>query len=259
MKMLIVTLTTDWKDGDYNIGRLKACIISKCNDVRIIDINHNILSYNTLQAAFILKNTYGHFPPGTIHVVGVNSEPSPKNQIAMMKNDEHFFIGANNGMLSLICDKQPDSIIELPYGDNYQGFRFMELLGNCIKAVSVGLKLEEFGNTCELHRTFTGNPSCYESRITGFIIYIDAFGNAITNIDKKTFDKTGKNRKFKISIQSNLAEITKLSQYYDDVHDNKIVAMFNSIGLLELAMNKGNIARIYSLDRSLQVTINFTS
>lgn len=258
MKMLIVTLTTDWKDGDYNIGRLKACIVSGCNDVCIIDITHNIQSYNTLQAAFILKNTYRHFPSGSIHVVGVNSEPSPKNQIAMMKNDEHFFVGTNDGMLSLICDKQPDSIIELPYGDNYQGFRFMELLSNCIKAISIGLKLEEFGNTCKLRQEFTGNASCYESRIIGRIIYIDAFGNAITNVDKKTFEKTGKNRKFKISIQNNLVEITKLSQYYDDVPENKIAAMFNSVGLLELAMNNGNIARIYSLDTKSTIIINFT-
>ena len=96
MIMLTVTLITDWKDGDYNIGRLKACILAQCKDVRIVDITHNIQSYNTLQAAFVLKHTYRHFPAGSIHIIGVNSEPSPKNQIVAMKNDGHFFAGAND-------------------------------------------------------------------------------------------------------------------------------------------------------------------
>lgn len=256
--MLIITLTTDWKDGDYNIGRLKARIISCSSDVCIVDITHNIQLHNTLQAAFVLKNTYGHFPVGSIHVVGVNSEPSPKNPIALMKNDEHFFIGANDGMLSLICENQPESIIELPYNDNYHGFRLMELLSNCIKAISIGLKLEEIGNVCELYQAFTGNASCYGSRITGRIIYIDAFGNAVTNIDKKTFEKIGKNRKFEIFMQNNMVKITKISQYYDDVEEGKIIAMFNSVGLLEMAMNKGNIAKLYSLDTKSTIIIQFT-
>jgi S-adenosylmethionine hydrolase len=255
--MLIVTLTTDWKDGDYNIGRLKACVISCCNNICIVDVTHNIQSHNILQAAFVLKNTYRHFPHGSIHVVGVNSEPSPKNPIAVMKNDEHFFIGSNDGMLSLICDKQPDSIIELPYSENYHGFRFMETLSNCIKAISAGLKLEEVGNICKLKTDFTGNASCSESRIIGRIIYIDAFGNAITNIDKKTFEKICKNRKFEILIQNNMVKVTKISQYYDDVEKGKILAMFNSVELLELAINQREIAKINSLDTKSSVIIRF--
>ncbi|MDR1985302.1 MAG: SAM-dependent chlorinase/fluorinase [Prevotellaceae bacterium] len=255
--MLIITLTTDWKDGDYNIGRLKACIISRCEDVCIIDITHNIQPHNTLPAAFVLKNTYRHFPSGSIHIVGVNSEPSPKNQIAVMKNDEHFFIGANDGMLSLICEKQPDSIVALPYNDNCQAFRFLEVLGNCVKAISDGIELKELGDECELRQEFTSIASCYESRIVGRVIYIDTFGNAITNIDKKTFEKIGKNRKFEIIVQNNLIKITELSQYYDNVKSGKILAIFNSVELLELAINQGNIARINSLDTKSSIIINF--
>ncbi|MDR1553138.1 MAG: SAM-dependent chlorinase/fluorinase [Prevotellaceae bacterium] len=255
--MLIVTLTTDWKDGDYNIGRLKACVISSCDNICIVDITHNIQLHNTLQAAFVLKNAYRHFPPGSVHVVGVNSEPSPKNPIAVMKNDEHFFVGANDGMLSLVCDKRPDSIIELAYSEKYHGFRLMETLSNCIKAISAGLKLEDFGNICELKQDFTGSASSFESRIIGRIIYIDAFGNAITNIDKKTFEKTGKNRKFEIVIQNNMAKVTNISQYYDDVEKGKMLAMFNSVDLLELAINQREIARINSLDTKSSVIIRF--
>ncbi|MDR0420906.1 MAG: SAM-dependent chlorinase/fluorinase [Prevotellaceae bacterium] len=255
--MIIVTLTTDWQDGDYNIGRLKACIVSCCENVRIIDITHNIKVYNTLQAAFVLKNTYRHFPCGSIHVVGVNSEPSPKNHIAVMKNDNHFFVGANDGLLSLICEKQPDSIVELPYTDTYRSFRLLELLGDCIKSISNGIELEKFGNPCQLESAITGNPSCYESRITGRIIYIDAFGNAITNIDRKIFEKICKNRKFEIVVQNNMIKITKLSQYYDDVDQGKMLALFNSVDLLELAINHGNIARINSLDTNSSIIINF--
>ncbi|MDR0754723.1 MAG: SAM-dependent chlorinase/fluorinase, partial [Prevotellaceae bacterium] len=89
-------------------------------------------------------------------------------------------------------------------------------------------------------------------------IYIDAFGNAVTNIDKKTFEKIGKNRKFEIFMQNNMVKITKLSQYYDDVEEGKIIAMFNSVELLEMAMNKGNIAKLYNLDTKSTIIIQFT-
>ncbi|MDR2126103.1 MAG: SAM-dependent chlorinase/fluorinase [Prevotellaceae bacterium] len=255
--MLIVTLTTDWKDGDYNIGRLKACIISCNSNICIIDITHNIQAYNTLQAAFVLKNTYQYFPCGSIHVIGVNSEPSPNNPIVAMKNDEHFFVGANDGMLSLICDKQPDSVVELPYDDNHRGFHFAGALSNCIKAIYAGLKLEDFGKVCELRQEFTSYPACNESSIIGRVIYIDAFGNAITNIDKKTFEKIRKNRKFEISIQSNMAKITKLSQYYDDEKKGEMFAMFNSIELLELAIFNKNLAHLYGIDTKSSIIIKF--
>ena len=255
--MLIVSLTTDWKDGDYNISRLKACILSQCKDVCIIDITHNIASYNTLQAVFVLKNTYKHFPSGSVHIIGVNSEPSPKNQIAVMKSDGHFFIGTNDGTLGLICEKKPDSIVALPYDDKFQAFRSLELFTNCIKAISAGLELEEFGEPCEFVQDFSSKVSCFESRIIGRILYIDAFGNAITNIDREAFEKICKNRKFEITVQNNFIKITELSQYYDDVKTGKILALFNSIGLLEIAINQGNVSKINSLDTKSSIIVNF--
>lgn len=256
-EMLIVTLTTDWKDGDYSIGRLKACILSRCKNVCIVDITHNIASYNALQAAFVLKHTYRHFPCGSVHIIGVNSEPSPKNQIAAMKSDGHFFIGANDGMLSLVREQQPESIVVLPYDNEFQAFRSLEMFADCIKAVETGLNIENIGKTCELVQTLSSKASCFESRIVGRVLYIDSFGNATTNIDEETFKKICRSRKFEIMVQNNFIKITELSQYYDDVRTGKILALFNSIGLLEIAINQGNISKINSLDTKSSIIINF--
>jgi Uncharacterized conserved protein len=255
--MQIVTLTTDWKSGDYNTARLRACILSCCKNVEIVDITHNIQSYSTLQAAFIVKNTYKYFPVGSIHIIGVNSEPSQKNEIAVMKSDGHFFAGTNNGMLSSICEEQPNSIVALPYDDEHHSFRALNMFANCVKAISAGVELEEFGKKCELQQEFTSKPSYYESRIIGRVIYIDAFGNAITNIERKDFERIGKNRKFEIVVQNNLVKITNISQYYDDVKSGRILALFNSIGLLELAINEGNISTLNSLDTKSAIIIKF--
>jgi S-adenosylmethionine hydrolase len=255
--MQIVTLTTDWKNGDYNTARLRACILSCCRDVEIVDITHNIQSHSTLQAAFILKNTYKYFPKGSIHIIGVSSEPSQKNEIAAMKNDGHFFIGTNNGMLSSVCDEQPEAIVALRYDNEYQSFRALTMFANCVKAISTGLALEDFGETCELKQEFTSKPSYYESRIIGRVIYIDAFGNAITNIEKTDFEKIGKNRKFEIAVQNNFVKITTISQFYDDVKSGRILALFNSIGLLELSINEGNIATLNGLDTKSAIIVKF--
>ena len=103
--MNIVTLTTDFGTKDYFVSATKAAIFSEVKEVQIFDISHHISPYNVTEAAYVLKNAYKSFPKGTIHLIGVDSELTPENKHLAMLFDGHFFIGADNGIFSLIINE----------------------------------------------------------------------------------------------------------------------------------------------------------
>ena len=103
--MIFVTLTTDFGHKDYSIAVIKAALLSQIPEANIIDISHQISPYNHSETAYILKNSYTAFPKGSIHIIGVESEFTPENIHLAMEFDGHFFIGADNGIFSLIKEE----------------------------------------------------------------------------------------------------------------------------------------------------------
>ncbi len=255
--MPIVTLTTDWGNGDFYLGCLKGRVLSRCPDVTFADITHHIQAFNTLQAAFVLRNVYYSFPKGSIHVVGVNSEPSAANPIVAISANQHFFIGPNDGMFSLVLDDTPDEVVLLNATAGPAGFKSPELVGQVVEAICNGSPLSLVGEACDMKREMQGKPTYDDSLISGLVVYIDAFGNAITNITRELFERMQRGRKFEIIVQNSFTKIDKISDGYDDVKQGRLVAIFNSLNLLEVAINRGNIAQLESLDSKSSIRVKF--
>ena len=255
--MRIVTLTTDWHKADYYTGSLKAALLSACPDVRVVDISHQIAPFNRTQAAMILRNSYPHFPKESIHIIGVHSEPSPAHKLAVMYANEHYFIAPNDGTLNLLIPHgKPESIYELPIPEAPGGFKALTLFCEAVSAI-VADDLESLGANCELQQAWNNLPNYNADSIIGQVVYIDSFGNAITNISRELFEKIHGGRKFELLVQSRFNIITRISEFYDDVQQGEIMALFNSIGLLEIAINQGNVAQLESLDSTSHVKIKF--
>ena len=100
--MTIITLTTDFGHKDYSIAVIKVALLNHIPEATIIDISHQITPYNHSETAYILKNAFSAFPKGSIHIIGVESELTPENIHLAMEFEGHFFIGADNGIFSLI-------------------------------------------------------------------------------------------------------------------------------------------------------------
>src|ERR1051326_4797986 len=111
--MAIITLTTDLGLKDHYVSAVKGAILSQLPDVNIVDISHLVPTFDIVQAAYILKNAYPNFPPGTVHIIGVNAEASVKTPHIALSVSGHFFIGADNGIFSFLFDRVPDKIVEL--------------------------------------------------------------------------------------------------------------------------------------------------
>lgn len=256
--MTTITLTTDWIKDDYYIGALKGKLFSLCNSINIVDITHKIKPFNLSQAAFIIRNSYRHFPKGTIHIIGVKSVPPKGYDYLLVEKDEQYFIGADNGIFGLLFKDDPDNIIKLSPSFNYPTFPALSVFAETASELVSGKSPASLGEKSpEIYRRVPLRPTIDESVIIGRIVYIDSFSNAITNITKDLFYRVANNRKFQIFVQSNTHKINNISKTYNDKPEGELIALFNSLNLLEIAMNGGNAAELLALSTDSTVRVRF--
>jgi S-adenosylmethionine hydrolase len=275
--MTFVTLTTDFGHKDYSIAVIKAALLSQIPEVNIIDISHQISPYNHSETAYILKNSYAAFPKGSIHIIGVESEFTPENIHLAMEFDGHFFIGADNGIFSLIKEElKSTKIVAINIHKSViTSFPVLDVFINVAAHISRDGELEVIGSPvnemCELTNIKPViNPE--ENKILGSVIYIDNYGNVVTNITEKLFKKIGKTRNFMISART--LKFREIHNSYGGSidfslpkekreEDGKKVALFNSAGHLELAVYKsnpstvGSASSLFGLNYRDPITIEF--
>ena len=275
--MNFITLTTDFGYKDFSVAITKANIYNNINDVIIVDISHQISPFNTPQAAYILKNSYNSFPEGTIHIIGVESELTPENSHLAMCFNNHYFVGANNGIFSLITqDLKPDKIVEINIHDNIiSNFPVIDVFVNVAKHLSSKGSLDVIGKEIKKIKQLTEiKPVINQKKdqILGSVIYIDNYGNVVTNITKKIFNEIGKSRSF--IIEARRVKFRKIFSNYSQAidfsvkkekreEDGKKLALFNSAGHLELSIYKsnpetvGSASSLFGLDYRDPITIFF--
>lgn len=258
--MPVITLTSDWNQNDYYLAAVKGQILQKDQSISIVDISHSIKPFNSVEAAFILRNSFVHFPAGSVHINFVNSEPINNQGFIAVKNQGHFFIGVDNGTFSLVINGPADEIVELDRKeeDNFMSFQglftFTSAAIDLIKnndLKRIGRKINNIQERIPLRATID------ENSITGTVIYTDSYGNVITNIKKELFQRIGKNQSFEIYVQSKHYMINKIFQNYSAVPSGELVALFNSAGLLEIAINNGNARKLLNLGLNSNIRIEF--
>lgn len=257
--MPIITLTTDWNKDDYYLAAVKGQIISLSPDTKIVDISHQIPSFNVRQAAFLIKNSYTHFPEGTVHIIGVNSTSSSKSRFLLVSVDKQHFLTYDTGIFGLLFKEEPEEVIEIQLEDIDQ-VTFPELTVFARTACDIvqGKKLSDLGKTTtQFTKTIPLRAAIDDSTITGSVIYIDSYRNAITNVTRELFSRIGQGRKFEILIQSDHYKVSKINTNYGETTMGELLALFNSIDLLEIAINRGNAADLLGLSTNSTIRINF--
>lgn len=275
--MPIITLTTDFGEKDYFAGAVKGAIYSELSDIKIVDISHSVAPFHITEAAYIIQNAYRSFPPGTIHIIGIDSELSPENKHIAVLLDGHYFICANNGIISMLANEiRPEKIVEINIHDRIlTNFPVLDVFVKVACHIARGGTLEVIGKTIETIKEIRGiDPQVNneENQIVGHVIYIDNYGNVITNIKKAQFDKVGKGRPFTISSRTANFD-TVYNNYTDAIDFNKPIekrdeagkklALWNSSEYLELAIYKSNPATVgsastlFGLEYREIVTVNF--
>ncbi|MBL4593417.1 MAG: SAM-dependent chlorinase/fluorinase [Flavobacteriales bacterium] len=258
--MAIITLTTDLGLVDNYVASVKGAILKEIPETTIVDITHEVPSFDLQKSAFVLRNCYQDFPEGTIHIVGVNSESDVNTpHIAILANG-HYFIGADNGVFSLIFDNPPEKIVELTISQDTDRITFptKDVFVKAACHIARGGTLEVIGSAKEALEVRTMFRAVSENNvIRGIATYIDHYGNVITNISVSLFKDFGNNRPFKILFRSAEYEIDVISPAYSSVIDGERVALFSSTGYIEIAINKANASKLFGINQGDIIRIEF--
>jgi S-adenosyl-L-methionine hydrolase (adenosine-forming) len=257
--MSFITLISDWSKDDYYTAAVKGQVYQSFPDARFIDINHNIHPFDIQETAFVLRNTWKNFPEGTVHIVAVDSEWHNDYPHVIVKYNKQYFVGTDNGIFGLAFDEKPEKTIKIDKDlPDVQTFPSMFVFARVAAQLLKGSKPDDFGSALEnVYYRPQIMPITDKDTIEGSIIFIDSYQNVITNISKKTFDETGKGRKFEILVQSNHYRINKINTRYNETSNGELLALFNSAGLLEVAMAKARLAEIMSLKKMSSIRVKF--
>lgn len=256
--MPIVTLTTDfgWKDPYQAL--VKGAMLCKNESLVIVDITHDVPSYDIVQAAFLFRMAWRSFPKGTIHVVCIDAFNGGHNAFIAMRHEGHYFIGPDNGLFSLVFDEPPADIFGLDFID-HPNFPLKDVFAKAVGHLANGHPFHEIGAPIEeMVKRITFQPVTGHSHIRGSVIHVDKYENAIVNINQFLFEKVGQDRDFSLFFKRH-DPINKLSQHYYDVPVGEVLCLFNSASYLEIAINMGKAASLLGLHIEDTVQIDFRS
>lgn len=272
--MSIITLTTDYGLKDHFVGALKGKILSEYAEAVIVDISHDIDNFNTAEASYIIDAAYKSFPKGTVHLIGVDSERNKENQHIAIQWNDHYFVCADNGILGLLTQKiVPQKMVAINVHDRLPVDAtdldvFVMVASHIAKGGLlnvIGREIQSIKQVTELKPVIAND----KNSIKGYVIYIDHFGNIVTNITKQLFLEVAKGRAYEIALnekikQNDRSNIKNIWPKYSDIaisdkfpiknYEGQKLALFNEAGYLEIAVFRSNPASVGSAASLLGLT-----
>ena len=244
--MALITLTTEWREDDIFPGILRGKLMTSCPGVVVVNNASRIPPLNIMHGAFVIRNTFSHYPEGTIHLVFISSEGSEEKPQLLVKARGHYFIGADNGMFNLILNSEPDLIVKLSNDDDADE---ITLFVRAAAALAAGTPPEKLGKRVKaLSEKVPLRATINKDVIIGSVIFIDSYGNAITNITRDIFLRVFEGRNFRILIKSNKYYTEKISRLYSDEPVGELVTRFNTLDLLEVSINGADLCQLFGVD-----------
>ncbi len=254
--MSVITILTDFGCDDEYAGVMKGVILSVCPSVSIVDITHQIDPQDIVQAAYLIPSFYRFFPKGTVHLIVVDPGVGSERDILAVNHDGHIFIAPDNGVLTLLMNREKsDTIIRICNADYYHQpvsatFHGRDIFAPIGAHIVNGTGLEELGTKTDVENLVRlEDLNCRLSEtgeLVGKIISIDRFGNLITDIDSNTLNdyrQTDPENRLQICIRSHA--IVGLSKTYANSDPISPLALMGSRNRLEIAVNGGSAERYF--------------
>jgi S-adenosylmethionine hydrolase len=265
----IITLTTDFGLKDPFVGIMKGVILGINPDAVIIDISHGISPQNIFEASQILAMSYKYFPPSTVHVAVVDPGVGGTRRPLLVSSGDHAFIGPDNGIFTAVLEQEKDAISHIIHisSHNYflpvkgPTFHGRDIFAPVAAWISKGVEKKEFGREIKDYVTLAlPEPLLGDDKtLTGEIVYIDSFGNAVTNIScilLTTFGHDIPPESLKVLYRNQQLGIARS---YQEKKDSDLAALFNSFDFLELFLYGGDAAKRFGIQTGEKVTITYES
>ncbi len=255
--MAIVTLLTDSGESDHYVATIKAKILSVNPGIRLVDISHQIRPCDIGHAAFILRAVFREFPKGTTHLVGIHATGQRDDALIAVQLEDHFFVGADNGLFGLISEKQHQNLVGLNTINAVQStFPEKDIFAPAAAKLASGVAITDIGRPMATFKKMIDRQvKATKKQIAGHVIKVDNYGNLITNISKDVFEILSKDKTY--TIQFGGEKFRRIHTQYNQADEGECFLLFNSLGLLEIGIYKGNASELLGLDYDSMVNIVF--
>jgi S-adenosylmethionine hydrolase len=257
--MSLITLTTDFGDRDWFVGVMKGVILKINPLAQIVDISHEIPAGDIRAGAFALASAYSYFPRGTIHLAIVDPGVGGDRTAIAVQTRMHNFVGPDNGLVSWAAAKEKIKAIHQLSNPEYflqpvsQTFHGRDVFAPIAAHLSRGIPVKSLGRSLkDFVRIKWPAPLRGHNRIQGEVVYVDRFGNAITNIEQ-TLLANLTSKKVKVIVKKRY--VFPLASHYEAVPRGQPVAVPGSSGFLEIALNCGSAADYFGLKNGEAVVL----
>ncbi len=255
-----IVLLTDFGEGSIFVGEMKGVILKINPNATILDLTNNIRHQNVFQAAFLLKYSYKYFPKNTIFLCVVDPEVGSGRKPLAIKSRNYYFIGPDNGLLYPAAFSDGIRLIVSLKNKKYflesvsYTFHGRDVFAPVAAYISKGVSIKNLGPTVSSIKELSFEEPKFD--VDGYLVckvmYIDSFGNVITNLEEYKFHKLildynlTKTSSLCVFVSQKFYEV-RMVKYYCEVGEGSPLALFNSFGLLELSINKGDASEYFSL------------
>ena len=259
-----ITLTTDFGLNDHFVGAIKGVILEIAPEAQIIDISHSVQPFDILDGALTVSQAYSYYPSGTVHMVIVDPGVGTARRPVILTGDRHLFVAPDNGVLSLIYDREERISVRHVTADHYfllnrsNTFHARDVFAPVAAFLAKGVAPDRFGEEITDYVRF-GAPRpkpVDEHTLRGVVLKVDHFGNLITNITPQDapqlFEAAPPN--FKIAIGTK-AQATRMCASYAEGGPGEVFGILGSMGFLEVASNRGSASQVLSAGKGSEVTV----
>lgn len=259
--MSVITATTDWGLQEPDTGILKALIYEQLKSLdRFVELTHNIKHNEVIHAYYVLNSSYRFFPEGSVHFIGLNAEY--KNDIYLIvKFKGHYFVGGDNGLFSILTSNENYEAVQLPITDRHSNLDVLKMMVKAMTDLASGKDMKTMGSPIQYFMVKgLVMPTYSEDMIQGKVIYVDNFGNSITNISREIFEKVSKGRTFRImtpNVKMNQENFNKISLRLPDLKDAMAGVMFDYNDNIIILVKNGRAADLCRLIVNQPINIIF--
>jgi hypothetical protein len=252
---MIITLTTDFGLSDPFVGIMKGVILKIAPDAQVVDICHDIHSYDILEAVFLIENSYRYFPEGTIHVVVVDPGVGSARRPLAAASNGYKFVAPDNGVLSAVFEDRAYHITNSefflkPVSRTFHG---RDIFAPVAAHLARGISIESLGpRVVDFVRSPLPKPYVQGGKLVGIALHIDKFGNVITNLRRADL---GPNFAIKIADIS----IERLCANFSEAEAGELFVLEGSTGYIEIALNQGSAASRLNIKRGAEIEVESDS
>ena len=257
----VIALLTDFGTRDHYAGTMKAVALGICSDAMFVDITHDIPPHDVLGGALELAASYRYFPPGTVFLAVVDPGVGSARRAIAAEAGGHRFVAPDNGVLTLVFkDTPPRKVVEVTERRYARPtvsrtFEGRDRFAPAAAWLAKGIDLSGLGRTLtSWHALQVPEAAVGENKMVADVLRVDRFGNLVTNVDRRTFDRfAGEGG---IEIQVGDQAVGKVVATYADADPGSLCALFGSSDHLEVSVNGGSAAERLGLGRGARITVS---